>query len=132
MSNATMFAYAEFNRNDDLVLTTVGDLRAEPALANIKGMTKALNNIGIFGFNIGLDTPTVNIVTNSIPLATSGDRHWAPEEWNIDAPAWTKLENELAAFNPKVRLCNNPIVERICKRQRQSFLAYVSLVFSFQ
>ena len=47
----------------------------EPALANIKGMTKAFNDIGIFSFDIGLYTPTVNIVINSIPLATSGDRH---------------------------------------------------------
>ena len=84
-SNTTKFAYAEYNRKDDLVLTTVGNLPAEPALANIKCMTKALNDMGIFGFNIGLDTPTVNIVINSIPLATSGDRHWTPEEWNIDA-----------------------------------------------
>ena len=62
------------------MLTTVGDLPAEPALANIKGIMKALNDIGIFGFNIGLDTPTVNIVINSIPLATSGERHWTPDE----------------------------------------------------
>jgi len=107
-SNATKFAYAEYNRNDDLVLTTIGDLPAEPALSNIKGMTKALNDIGIFGFNIGLDTLTVNIVINSIPLATSGDRHWIPEEWNIDAPAWTELENELTAFNPELRLMDRP------------------------
>jgi len=107
-SNSTKFAYAEYNRNDDLVLTTVGDLPAEPALANFKGMTKALNDIGIFWFNIGLDTPTVNIVINSIPLATSGDRHWSSEEWIIDAPAWTELENELTAFNPELRLMDRP------------------------
>ena len=100
-SSTTKSAFAEYNRNDNLVLTTVGDLPAEPALANIRGMTKALNDIGIFGFNIGLDTPTVNIVVNSIPLATSGDRHWTTEEWNIGAPAWTELENELTAFNPR-------------------------------
>jgi len=107
-SNTTKFVYAEYNRKDDLVLTTVGNLLAEPALANIKGMTKALNDMGIFGFNIGLDTPTVNIVINSIPLATSEDRHWTPEEWNIDAPAWTELENELTAFNPELRLMDRP------------------------
>jgi len=91
-----------------LVLTTVGDLPAEPALANTRGMTKALNDIGIFVFNISLDTPTVNIVVNSIPLVTSGDRHWTIEEWNIDAPAWTELENELTAFNPELRLMDRP------------------------
>jgi len=107
-SGTTRLAYAEYNRNDDLVLTTVGDLPAELALTNIKGITKALNDIGIFGFNIGLDTPTVNIVINSIPLATSGDKHWAPEEWNIEAPAWTELENELTAFNPELRLMDRP------------------------
>jgi len=108
-SNTTKFAFTEYNRNDDLVLTTVGDLPAEPALANIRGITKALNDIGIFRFNIGLDTPTVNIVVvNSIPLATSGDRHWTTEEWNIDAPAWAELENELTAFNPELRLMDRP------------------------
>jgi len=106
--STTKFAFAEYNRNDDLVLTTVGDLPAGPALTNIRGMTKALNDIGIFGFNIGLDTPTVNIVVNSIPLATSGDRHWTTEEWNIDAPAWTELENELTAFNPELRVMDRP------------------------
>jgi len=74
-SSITKFAFAEYNTNDDLVLTTVGDLPAEPGLGNIRGMTKALNDIGIFGFNIGLDTPTVTIVIHSIPLATSGDRY---------------------------------------------------------
>ena len=98
----------EFNRNDDLVLTTVGDLRAEPALANIKGMTNALNDIGICSFNIGFDTPTVNIVINCIPLATSGERDWNPEEWNIDTLAWTELENQLTAFNPELRLMDRP------------------------
>ena len=107
-SNTTKFAFAEYNRNDDLVLTTVGNLPAEPALENIRGMTKALNDIGIFGFNIGLDTPTANIVINSIPLATSGSRKWTPEEWNIDAPAWAELENELTAFNPELRLMDRP------------------------
>ena len=106
--STTKFAFAEYNRNDNLVLATVGDLPAEPALTNIRGMTKALNDIGIFGFNIGLDTPTVNIVVNSIPLATSGDRHWTTEEWNIGAPAWTELEHELTAFNPELRLMDRP------------------------
>jgi len=103
-SNTTKFAYAEYNRNYDLVLTTVGNLPVESALSNIKGMTKALNDIGIFGFNISLDTATVNIVINSIPLATSGDRHRTPTDMNIDAPAWTELESELTAFNPELRL----------------------------
>jgi len=103
-SNTTKFPFAEYNRNNNLVLTTVGDLLAEPALENISGMTKALHDIGIFGFNIGLDTPTVNIVINSIPLATSGDRHWTTKEWNIDARTWTDLENELTTFNPELRL----------------------------
>ena len=91
-----------------MVLTTIEDLPAEPALANIRGMMKALNDIGIFGFNIGLDTPTVNIVINSIPLATSGDRHWTTDEWNIDARAWNDLENELTTFNPELRLMDRP------------------------
>jgi len=90
------------------VLTTVRDLLAELALANIKGMTKALNDIGIFGFNIGLDTPTVNIVANTVPLTTLGDRYWTPEEWSVDARAWTDLENELTAFNPEFRLMDRP------------------------
>ena len=67
-----------------------------------------MNDIGIFGFNIGLDTPTVNIVINSIPLATSGDRDWTPTDWNIDTPGWTELENELTAFNPELRLMDRP------------------------
>ena len=107
-SNTPKFGFSEYNRNDDLVLSTVGDLPAEPALANIRGMTKSLNDIGIFGFNIGLDTSTVNIVINSIPLATSGDRHWTTDEWNIDARAWTDLENELTTFNPELRLMDRP------------------------
>ena len=80
----------------------------EPAPASIKGMMKALNDTGIFGFNTGLDTPTANIATNSTPLATSGDRHWTPEEWNIDPRVWTDLENELTAFNPELRLIDRP------------------------
>ena len=107
--NAVKFTYAEYNRNDDLVLTTVGDLPAEPALTNIKGMTKAINHIGSFSFNIDLDTPRVNIVVNSVPLATSEDRHWASEEWGIDTLAWTHLENELTAFNPELRLMDRPM-----------------------
>ena len=60
------------------------------------------------GLNISLDTPGVNIVINSIRLASCGDRHWTPEEWNMDAPAWAELENEIIAFNPELRLMDRP------------------------
>ena len=102
------FAFTEYNRNDDLVLTTVGDLPAEAALTNIKGITKALHDINIFGFNITLDTLTVNIVMNSIPLGEIREREWEPETWDINAPVWTELKNELTAFNSELRLMDRP------------------------
>jgi len=102
------FAYAEYNRNDDLVLTTVGDLLAEPAMANKRSMTKDLNDIGIYGFNISLDIPTINIVVNSVPLAAIEGRDREPMAGDIDSPAWSELENELTSFNPELWLMDRP------------------------
>jgi len=101
----TKFACAEYSRNDDLVLTTIDDVPAEPALRFAAAITKSLNDIGIYGFDLALDIPTLNLVVNSVPL---GDDDWKPEDWEINSEKWTELENELSAFNPHIRLADRP------------------------
>jgi len=101
----TKFACAEYNRNDDLVLTTIDDVTAEPALRFAAAITKSLNDIGIYGFDLALDIPTLNLVVNSVPL---GDDDWKPEDWEINSEKWTELENKLSAFNPHIRLADRP------------------------
>ena len=68
------FACAEYSRKDDLVLTTRDNVLPEPALHFSTTITKALNNIGIYGFNLALDIPTLNLlVTASLWATTSGN-----------------------------------------------------------
>ena len=101
----TKFAYAEYNRQDELVLTTMENLPAEPALHDTKEITKALNNLDIFGFDISLDFATVNIVIDSVPL---GDQDWTPEDWDLNSEKWSELEGEITDFNPGFRLMDRP------------------------
>ncbi|PWW79253.1 hypothetical protein C7212DRAFT_340159 [Tuber magnatum] len=93
------FVYAEFNKDDKLLLTAIKNLPAEPALEDRQEIMKALNNLNIFGFNIDIDIPTMNIVLNSIPL---GNDDWQPSDWNKDSKAWNDLEYEIMLYNPGV------------------------------
>ena len=99
------FAYAEYNRQEELVLTTMENLPAEPALKDKGNITKALNLLDIFGFNITLDIPTINIVINSVPL---GDQDWEPEDWDINSKKWSELEAEITTYNPGLRIMDRP------------------------
>jgi len=101
----TKFAYAEYNRQDELVLTTMENLPAEPALRDTREITKALNGLDIFGFDISLDLATVNIVIDSVPL---GDQDWTPEDWDLNSEKWSELEGEITDFNPGFRLMDRP------------------------
>jgi len=101
----TKFAYAEYNRQDELVLTTMENLPAEPALRDTREITKALNGLDIFGFDISLDVATVNIVIDSVPL---GDQDWTPEDWDLNSEKWSELEAEITDFNPGFRLMDRP------------------------
>lgn len=101
----TKFAFAEYNRQDELVLTTLGDLQAEPALKDIGKITRALNDLNIYGFDISLDVRTVNIVINSVPL---GDRDWSPEDWDINSEKWSELEGEITTYNLCIRIMDRP------------------------
>ncbi|KAG0128170.1 hypothetical protein HOY82DRAFT_612231 [Tuber indicum] len=94
------FACAEFNRNDDLVLTTLESVPAEPALQDLRAITKALNDIDIFGFSITCDVPSMNIVINSVPLGED----WEAEDWNRDSDNWNELEKEIGEYNPNIRI----------------------------
>ena len=71
----TKFAWAEYDRNDDLILTTIDNVSAEPALWFAAAFTKSLNDKGIYGFDLVLDIPTLNLVVNGVPL---GDDDWKP------------------------------------------------------
>ena len=87
------------------MLTTIDDVSAEPALRFAVAITRSLNDIGIYGFDLALDIPTLNLVVNSVPL---GDDDWKPEDWEINSEKWTVLENELSAFNTHIRLADRP------------------------
>ena len=76
------FACAEYSRNDDLMLTTLDDISAEPALLFAAAITKALNGIGIYGFDLALDVPTLNLVVNSVQL---GNDDWKSEDWETNS-----------------------------------------------
>jgi len=101
----TKFAYVKYNRPDELVLTTMENLPAEPALLDTREITKALNNLDIFGFDISLDVATVNIVIDSVPL---GDQDWTPEDWDLNSEKWSELEGEITDFNLGFRLMDRP------------------------
>jgi len=73
------------------------NLPAEPALRDTRVITKALNDLDIFGFDISLDVATVNIVIDSVPL---GDQDWTPEDWDLNSEKWSELEGEITHFNP--------------------------------
>jgi len=64
-----------------------------------------LNNIAIYGLNLALDIPTLNLVVNSVPL---GNNNWKREDWEINTEKWRELENELSAFNTHIRLADRP------------------------
>ena len=81
------------------------NLPAEPALKDKGNITKALNLLDIFGFDITLDIPTINIVINSVPL---GDQDWEPEDWDIDSEKWSELEGEITTYNPWLRIMDRP------------------------
>ncbi|KAG0123629.1 hypothetical protein HOY82DRAFT_618920 [Tuber indicum] len=98
------FACAEFNRNDDLVLTTLESVPAEPALQDLRAITKALNDIDIFGFSIACDVPSMNIVINSVPLGED----WEAEDWNRESDNWNELEKEMGEYNPNIRILDRP------------------------
>ncbi|KAG0124223.1 hypothetical protein HOY82DRAFT_618141 [Tuber indicum] len=97
-------ACAEFNRNDDLVLTTLERVQAEPALQDLRAITKALNDIYIFGFSIAYDVPSMNVVINSVPLG----ENWEAEDWNRDSDNWNELEKEIWEYNPNIRILDRP------------------------
>lgn len=97
----TKFAFAEYTRQDELILTTLGDLPAEPALKDIGNITRTLNDLDISGFDISFDVPTVNIVINSVPL---GDRDWSPQDWDINSGKWSELEGEISTYNRGIRI----------------------------
>jgi len=99
------FAFAEYNRAEELVVTKIENVPASPALQDEKAITEALNDMDIYGFSIVADTPTVNLVVNSVPL---GDEDWEPSDWNVDSEKWSELEGELANFNPHIRLMDRP------------------------
>ena len=101
----TKFAFAEYNRQDELVLTTMENTPAEPALRDLGNITKALNNLDIYGFDISLDMPTVNIVINSLPL---GDSEWTTEDWDLNSEKWSELEGEITTYNPGIRIMDRP------------------------
>jgi len=81
------------------------NLPAEPALRDTREITKALNSLDIFGFDISLDVATVNIVIDSVPL---GDQDWTPEDWDLNSEKWSELEGEITDFNPGFRLMDRP------------------------
>ncbi|KAG0124222.1 hypothetical protein HOY82DRAFT_618138 [Tuber indicum] len=98
------FSCVEFNRNDDLVLTTLESVPAEPELQDLRAITKALNDNDIFSFSIGCDVPSVNIVINSVPLGED----WEAEDWNRDSDNWNELEKEIGEYNPNIRILDRP------------------------
>ena len=71
------FAFAKYNRAEELVLTTIEKVAASPALQDEEAITEAHNDMDIYGFSIVADTPTFNLVVNSIPL---GDEDWEPSD----------------------------------------------------
>ena len=99
------FAFAEYNRAEELVLTTIEDIPASPALEDEEAITVTLNDMEIYGFSIMANTPTVNLVVNSVPL---GDEDWEPTDWGVDSEKWSELEGELTNFNPHIRLMDRP------------------------
>jgi len=99
------FAFAEYNRAEELVLTTIEDVPATPALQDEEAITQALNDMDIYVFSIMADTPTINLVINSVPL---GDEDWEPSDWGVDSEKWSELEGELTNFNPHIRLMDRP------------------------
>ena len=101
----TKFAFAEYNRQDELVLTTMENTPAQPALRELGGITKALNNLDIYGFDISLDVPTVNSIINSVPM---GDSEWTAEDWNLNSEKWSELEGEITTYNPGIRIMDRP------------------------
>jgi len=99
------FAFAEYNRDEGLVLTTVEDVPASPIHQDEEAITRALNDMDIYSFSIVADTPTINLVINSVPL---GDEDWEPSDWGVDSERWSELEGELTNFNPHIRLMDRP------------------------
>lgn len=104
-ATTTKLAYAEYNRQDELILTTLDNVPAKPARKHARQITEALNKLDIFGFDISLDVPTVNIVIHSVSL---GDHDWEPKDWDATGGKWSELEGELTTFNPGIRIMDRP------------------------
>ncbi|PWW72498.1 hypothetical protein C7212DRAFT_348119 [Tuber magnatum] len=62
----------------------IENLLAEPALEDRQGITKVLNDLNKFGFDIDIDSLRMNIVPNSIP---PGDEDRQPGDWDLESKA---------------------------------------------